>query len=401
MFHPSLSCYSSPAILMSPPCCPAATASCCPVIISLPCSPVLVPQPAVLPSRRRLTSCCDSPDSCSTLARWNSLMGIFLASLKVMCLRRTFDPKVSASMSSVAVPYTFPAFTRAAHCASASHGAWRRRAQTPSLRGLPGLHQSGTLRLRLTRRLEEGAHTPSLRGLPGLHQSGTLRLRLTRRLEEEGTRAVSQMPPRPSPGRHTAPPPHTAPGGGGHTRRHSEASPAFTRAAHCASASHGAWRRGHIRRHSEASPAFTRAAHCASASHGAWRRGHIRRHSEASPAFTRAAHCASASHGAWRRAQTPSLRGLPGLHQSGTLRLRLTRRLEEVAQTPSIRDRVRSLLRSKWKGKVVQFRNQFEWDIPGSKNQWDIPGSKTFRNYFYTRHKVDTRQRMFSIRYLF
>ena len=50
-------------------------------------------------------------------------MGIFLASLNVMCLNRTFDPKVSASMSSVAVPYTFPALTSAAHCASASQGA--------------------------------------------------------------------------------------------------------------------------------------------------------------------------------------------------------------------------------------------------------------------------------------
>uniref|UniRef100_A0A182FTC8 Uncharacterized protein n=1 Tax=Anopheles albimanus TaxID=7167 RepID=A0A182FTC8_ANOAL len=33
------------------------------------------------------------------------------------------EPNVSASMSSVAVAYTLPAFTRAAHWASASHGA--------------------------------------------------------------------------------------------------------------------------------------------------------------------------------------------------------------------------------------------------------------------------------------
>ena len=46
-----------------------------------------------------------------------------LASLKVRCRRRTLEPKVSASMSSVPVAYTRPAFTSAAHCASASHGA--------------------------------------------------------------------------------------------------------------------------------------------------------------------------------------------------------------------------------------------------------------------------------------
>jgi hypothetical protein len=51
-------------------------------------------------------------------------MGIFLASLKVMCLSRILEPKVSASMSSVAVAKTFPDFTRAAHCASASQGAY-------------------------------------------------------------------------------------------------------------------------------------------------------------------------------------------------------------------------------------------------------------------------------------
>ena len=58
-----------------------------------------------------------------TFSKWNSLMGIFLASLYVMYRNRILEPKVKESMSSVAVAYTFPAFTNAAHCASASQGA--------------------------------------------------------------------------------------------------------------------------------------------------------------------------------------------------------------------------------------------------------------------------------------
>lgn len=48
-----------------------------------------------------------------------------LASLNVRCLSNTLEPKVRASMSSVPVAYTLPAFTRAEHWASASHGAFR------------------------------------------------------------------------------------------------------------------------------------------------------------------------------------------------------------------------------------------------------------------------------------
>lgn len=48
----------------------------------------------------------------------------YFASLAVTCLSRTFVPKVSPSMSSVAVAKTFPALTRAAQLASASHGAF-------------------------------------------------------------------------------------------------------------------------------------------------------------------------------------------------------------------------------------------------------------------------------------
>ena len=46
-----------------------------------------------------------------------------LASLAVKFLKRIVEPNVRASMSSVAVANTTPPFTRAAHCASASHGA--------------------------------------------------------------------------------------------------------------------------------------------------------------------------------------------------------------------------------------------------------------------------------------
>lgn len=47
----------------------------------------------------------------------------YFASLAVRCLSRTLVPKVSPSISSVAVANTFPALTRAAQLASASHGA--------------------------------------------------------------------------------------------------------------------------------------------------------------------------------------------------------------------------------------------------------------------------------------
>ncbi len=48
----------------------------------------------------------------------------YFASLAVRCLSSTFVPKVSPSMSSVAVANTFPALTRAAQLASASQGAY-------------------------------------------------------------------------------------------------------------------------------------------------------------------------------------------------------------------------------------------------------------------------------------
>ena len=37
-----------------------------------------------------------------------------------------FDPKVNASISSVAVANTLPDLASTAHCASASQGAWKR-----------------------------------------------------------------------------------------------------------------------------------------------------------------------------------------------------------------------------------------------------------------------------------
>lgn len=54
----------------------------------------------------------------------------YFASLAVRCLSRTFVPKVRPSMSSVAVAKTFPALTRAAQLASASHGACKRALET-------------------------------------------------------------------------------------------------------------------------------------------------------------------------------------------------------------------------------------------------------------------------------
>lgn len=98
------------------------------------------------------------PISCRIREKWNSWMGSFLkqrihgltffsylfkgqvhsnsitscfyyyvssyfASLAVRCLRRTLVPKVSPSISSVAVANTFPALARAAQLASASQGA--------------------------------------------------------------------------------------------------------------------------------------------------------------------------------------------------------------------------------------------------------------------------------------
>ncbi len=53
-----------------------------------------------------------------------SVMGSFLASLKVKCLRRTGVPNVRESMSSDAVAYTSPALHIEAHWASASQGAF-------------------------------------------------------------------------------------------------------------------------------------------------------------------------------------------------------------------------------------------------------------------------------------
>jgi hypothetical protein len=53
-------------------------------------------------------------------------MGIFLASEKVKWRMRMGVPRVSASISSVAVAYTFPAFANAAQVASASQGAYKK-----------------------------------------------------------------------------------------------------------------------------------------------------------------------------------------------------------------------------------------------------------------------------------
>ena len=63
----------------------------------------------------------------------------YLASLAVRCLSSTVEPKVSESMSSVAVAYTFPAFTMAAHWASASHGACRTQHHHLSVSNQPKL----------------------------------------------------------------------------------------------------------------------------------------------------------------------------------------------------------------------------------------------------------------------
>jgi hypothetical protein len=71
-----------------------------------------------------------------TFSRSISLMGIFLCSEKVRCLNNIGARNVNVSISSLAAAYTyhqsshikgrvgtFPARARAAHCASASHGA--------------------------------------------------------------------------------------------------------------------------------------------------------------------------------------------------------------------------------------------------------------------------------------
>lgn len=56
-------------------------------------------------------------------------MPTYFASLAVRCRRRTLVPKVRPSISSVAVAKTFPALTRAAQLASASHGAYDKPAK--------------------------------------------------------------------------------------------------------------------------------------------------------------------------------------------------------------------------------------------------------------------------------
>ena len=54
--------------------------------------------------------------------------------------RRTVDPKVRASISSVAVAYTLPDLVRAAHWASASQGACSETSRTRQSRLVLGKH---------------------------------------------------------------------------------------------------------------------------------------------------------------------------------------------------------------------------------------------------------------------
>lgn len=58
-------------------------------------------------------------------------MSAHLASATVRFLSSTVVPKVRASISSVPVAYTLPALTRAAHCASASPGAYNKSQLCP------------------------------------------------------------------------------------------------------------------------------------------------------------------------------------------------------------------------------------------------------------------------------
>lgn len=71
-----------------------------------------------------LTSSCDNPNPSNALSKCTSSMGILRCSENVKWRNKRGDPKVKVSISSDAAANTILALASAAHCASASHGAY-------------------------------------------------------------------------------------------------------------------------------------------------------------------------------------------------------------------------------------------------------------------------------------